>query len=184
MAGSVLLDDAARAIGAAPCPDPVSRFEQRPWAALLMRIGPELLTRHHAPMHLTASAAVLDPGGTHTCLVLHHKMGVWVQPGGHLETGDRSMASAAAREVEEETGLTGSVHPVPAQLSRHVAPCNPGVVDWHLDVQFLLVTQRTAPRPSEETPSVHWWPIAELPQEMGPGVAELVTTAARLVVVV
>ncbi len=174
-----LVEDAARAIGAARCPDPVSRFEQLAWAALLAQTGPELLTRQHAPMHLTASAAVLDPSGGQTCLVLHHKLGVWVQPGGHLEAGDRSMAVAAGREAEEETGLTGLVLPVPVQLSRHVAPCQPGVVDWHLDVQFLLITQLSSPRPSDETPAVRWWPVDALPGDMAPGVTGLIGSARR-----
>lgn len=175
-----LVDDAARAIAAAPAHDPVSRFEQLAWTALLAGAGPHLLTRHHQPMHLTASAAVLDPAGTLTCLVLHHKLGVWVQPGGHLEAGDRSMTAAAAREAQEETGLTGSVLAVPVQLSRHVAPCNPGLVDWHLDVQFLLLAEPGEPVPSDETPAVRWWPVDALPREIAPGVDELIRSAQRL----
>jgi 8-oxo-dGTP pyrophosphatase MutT (NUDIX family) len=174
------MHDALRVLAAAATYDPDQRYEQLAWSALLRTTGPALLTRGCAPMHLTASAAVLDPGGDQTCLVLHHKLGVWVQPGGHLEPGDDSVLAAAAREVQEETGLTGEVLPEPALLSRHRAPCAPGVVDWHLDVQFVLVTPRTPPRPSAETPSVAWWPVAGLPPDLAPGVADLVRNAQSL----
>jgi len=175
-----LADDVARAVASVAGQDAEERYERLAWTSLLRTAGPGLLTRQHAPMHITASAAVLDPTGEQTCLVLHHKLGLWVQPGGHLEQGDPSLAAAAAREVAEETGLSGQVQRVPAMLSRHRAPCAPGVVDWHLDVQFLLITPRTPPRPSDETPSVAWWPVGELPSDLASGVGELVDGAVRL----
>jgi ADP-ribose pyrophosphatase YjhB (NUDIX family) len=177
---AVLAGDVARAIASVTAQDAQERYEQLAWTSLLRTAGPGLLTRQHAPMHVTASAAVLDPTGEQTCLVLHHKLGVWVQPGGHLEEGDASLPAAAAREVAEETGLSGEVLPVPAMLSRHRAPCAPGIVDWHLDVQFLLVAPRTPPRPSDETPSVAWWPVGGLPPDLAPGVGDLVDSAVRL----
>ena len=175
-----LLDDVRRALTVAPGLDAQARFEQVAWLALLEQHGSALLTRQLAPAHLTASAAVLSPEGDHTCLVLHHKLGLWVQPGGHFEIGDESAPGAAAREVLEETGLAGRVLPVPALLSRHPAPCAPGVVDWHLDVQHVLVAERTAPQPSDETPEVAWWPVRELPAETAGGVQELVDRAVAV----
>lgn len=154
-----LLADAAATLARAPQQTPEDRFESAAWAALLDRLGPELLTRACAPSHLTASAIVLDPAGAHTCLVLHGRIGLWVQPGGHLEPEDAGMAAAAAREAVEETGLSGSVLPDPVLLSRHRAPCRPGVVDWHLDVQFALVAERTEPTVSAESKDVRWWPV-------------------------
>lgn len=158
-----LLADARSTLARAPQQTPEDRFESAAWAALLDRIGPDLLTRACAPSHLTASAIVLDPTGRHTCLVLHGRIGLWVQPGGHLEPGDAGMAAAAAREAAEETGLTGAVGEAPVLLSRHRAPCRPGEVDWHLDVQFALVAEQTAPVVSEESKDVRWWPVEALP---------------------
>ena len=152
-----LVEDVRRALTTAPADDPRARFERVAWLALLDRLGLELLSRRQAPAHLTASAAVLSPDARQTCLVLHRKLQLWVQPGGHFEVGDASVVAAAAREVEEETGLVGTVLPVPVLLARHPAPCAPGVVDWHLDVQFALVAEQTRPRPSDETPEVAWW---------------------------
>jgi 8-oxo-dGTP pyrophosphatase MutT (NUDIX family) len=128
---------------------------------------------------------VLSPDGALTCLVLHGRLGVWVQPGGHLEPEDMTLPMAAAREVEEETGLTGVLLPQVVALSRHRAPCRPGVVDWHLDVQHaLVVTGQPAPGPlpdvSPEIRQVAWWPVGELPAAIAPGVVEVLTRASGL----
>ena len=175
-----LVADVRRALTVTPAPDPGARFEQLAWLALLEQHGSALLTRQLAPAHLTASAAVLSPDAEFTCLVLHHKLQLWVQPGGHFESGDESAAGAAAREVLEETGLTGEVLPVPALLSRHPAPCAPGVVDWHLDLQHVLIAPQTQPQPSDETPEVAWWPVRALPEQVAGGVQELTDRAVAV----
>jgi 8-oxo-dGTP pyrophosphatase MutT (NUDIX family) len=179
-AANGLVSSVRRALQAAPAASAEARFEQAAWLALLEQHEAGLLTRGLAPAHLTASAAVLTPDARHTCLVLHHKLQLWVQPGGHFEVGDVSAAAAAAREVLEETGLAGDVLAVPALLSRHPAPCAPGIVDWHLDIQHVLVTERTPPVPSDETPKVAWWPVRELPDDLAGGIHELVDRAVAV----
>ncbi|GAA3617582.1 hypothetical protein GCM10022223_37770 [Kineosporia mesophila] len=178
--GTVLLDDVGAALRDARPDGPDERFEQTAWLALLASTGDGLLRRTQAPAHLTASAAVLNEDGSQTCLVFHHKMRKWVQPGGHFEPDDTSGAQAAAREVVEETGLTGRVLGAPVLLSRHGAPCAPGVVDWHLDLQYLMVTPVVEPTPSDESPQVKWWPVGELPDNLASGVPELVHRAGQV----
>lgn len=177
---TTLVESVRRALTAAAGSDAEARFEQAAWLGLLDRHGEALLSRRLAPAHLTASAAVLSPDGTHTCLVLHRKLELWVQPGGHFEADDLTVTEAAAREVQEETGLIGKVLPVPVLLSRHPAPCAPGVVDWHLDVQFVLVADQTPPRPSDETPQVAWWPVDALPTDRAGGIDTLVNRAVEV----
>ncbi|MFN8075841.1 MAG: NUDIX domain-containing protein [Kineosporiaceae bacterium] len=154
-----LVDDLMSVLAAAPRQTPQERFEAAAWSALVRADGPVLLTRAHLVGHVTASAIVLSADGTQTCLVLHGRMGRWVQPGGHLEPGDVTVAGAAAREVWEETGLRGTVLPS-IELSRHLAPCRPEV-DHHLDVRFVLVAEPTPPTVSAESRDVRWWPVAE-----------------------
>ena len=123
---------------------------------------PDALRRAHAPAHVTASALVLDGDGTAALLVLHRKVGLWLQPGGHVDEADLSLAAAALREAAEETGLSClAVDPVPVALDRHPAPCG---VQEHLDVQFLAVTAgRPDPAVSAESVAVRWWPVDALP---------------------
>jgi len=175
-----LLEDVGAALRDARPDGPQERFEQTAWLALLASAGHGLLRREQAPAHLTASAAVLSPDGTQTCLVFHHRMQCWVQPGGHFEPEDLGGAEAAAREVLEETGLSGRVRGAPVLLSRHPAPCAPGVVDWHLDLQYLLIADVRTPTPSDESPQVQWWPVGSLPENLASGVPELVRRAGQV----
>jgi 8-oxo-dGTP pyrophosphatase MutT (NUDIX family) len=180
-----LLSDVRHCLAVAPRGTAEDRFEAWAWRALLDELGPGLLTKAAAPSHLTASAVVVTPDAASTCLVLHGKLGLWVQPGGHLEPGDPSVAAAAAREVTEETGLTGltvdSVLPVPVLLSRHRSPCRPGVVDWHLDVQFALVAAAGTPVVSAESRDVAWFGVDALPPDTAPGVATSVIRTIQAV---
>lgn len=58
---------------------------------------------HADPVHVTGSAIVVGPRGV--LLHRHKRLGIWLQPGGHLEPGETPWA-AALREAVEETGLT------------------------------------------------------------------------------
>jgi 8-oxo-dGTP pyrophosphatase MutT (NUDIX family) len=171
-----LLLDLRHTLIHAPRDTPDDRFEAWAWRALLDEDGPALLTRFALPSHITSSAIVLTPDGRRTCLVLHGRIGLWVQPGGHLEAGDVTLAGAAAREVAEETGLAGRILPEIACLSRHHAPCRPEV-DWHLDVQSVLVTAQDVPTVSKESKDVRWFDVDALPEELAVGVAASVARA-------
>jgi len=175
-----LVDDVRLAVEGACAESAEERFEVLAWRALLDVQGPRLLTRECAPAHVTASGLVLSPDARQTCLVLHRKLQRWVQPGGHLEAGDVTVAGAAAREVLEETGLAARAVGLPALLSRHRAPCAPGVVDWHLDVQYVLVSEVTPPAVSEESSEVAWWPVKALPEPTAWGIEELVARGTAL----
>ncbi len=174
-----LLADVEAVLHAAPERTPEERFEAWTWRALLHRHGAQLWSRDCAPAHLTASAAVLDHDLTHCALVLHGRVHKWLQPGGHLEPGDTGAAAAAAREVAEETGLVAEVPPTLLRLSRHRAPCRPGVVDWHLDLQFLIVCARTPVQVSDESHDAGWWPLDALPEPLAPGITDLLHLARQ-----
>lgn len=88
------------------------------------------------PCHVTASAIVVDGGGR-TLLLRHKRLGIWVQPGGHVD-GDELLHVAAMREAFEETGIP-LAHPGGRPRLLHVDAHDGGRGHRHLDVRFLLI---------------------------------------------
>jgi len=112
------------------------------------------------PVHVTGSAVVVGPRGT--ILHVHKRLGRWMQPGGHLDTGE-SPADAAVRESEEETGLALS-HPAGGPRLIHVDVHTAARGHTHLDLRYLLLAQDADPSPPPgESPEVRWftWDEAE-----------------------
>ena len=128
-----------------------------------------------APAHLTASAAILDPAGRRLLLVLHRKVGRWLQPGGHCEAEDATLGGTALREATEESGISGlQLVPGILQVDRHPAPCNPGVVDEHFDVRYLVTAEpRAVAAVSEESDDVRWFDWDRLPDGLEPTISEM-----------
>lgn len=133
------------------------------------------------PEHLTASALVLDATENKVLLTLHGKIHRWLQLGGHCETDDATLAGAALREAEEESGLAGlTIDPAPVQLSRHQVRCGGRPDAFHLDVQFLVVaTAGTRYVVSDESHDLRWFPMDALPAGVDQAVEELVERASR-----
>lgn len=153
--------------------NPEEAYRRALWRALAA--DHRLLTRAGDPAHFTASALPVTTDGRSVCLVLHRRLGLWVQPGGHLEMSDDTVSGAARREMIEETGLDGRVDPVPVRLSRHPAPCRAGA--WHLDLQLVTPCEAHPPTVSPESLDVAWFEVERLPAELAPGVADLVRAA-------
>jgi 8-oxo-dGTP pyrophosphatase MutT (NUDIX family) len=139
----------------------------------------DALDRSCAPAHLTASALVLDPNAERVLLVLHRKIGRWIQPGGHAEASDASLAGAALREATEESGIAGlRVQPGILHLDRHPAPCRPGVVDEHFDVRYLVTAPPDAePVVSGESLDVRWFDRDALPDGLEATMLEMLAAA-------
>jgi 8-oxo-dGTP pyrophosphatase MutT (NUDIX family) len=96
----------------------------------------------------------------------HKRLGIWLQPGGHLDPGE-SVAEAAVRETLEETGVQAG-HPPGGPRLIHVDVHEGPRGHVHLDVRYLLVADGSATlRPGpDESPHVAWFDAAEV-EEVG-----------------
>lgn len=122
-----------------------------------------LATRTTRPGHLTGSALVMDADGERVLVLLHRKLGIWVQPGGHAD-GDMNLIGVAWREASEETGIAGlRIDPVPIDLDVHQVAPPAEDAHLHLDVRFLVVAPLGAePQGNHESDAIRWVTPGEL----------------------
>jgi len=119
---------------------------------LLEAKGDVFSRQHFLPGHLTASAFLIDPASRSLFLILHKKLNLWLQPGGHVEAEDDDMLAAATRELIEETGAKDAkaraglfdidVHEIPAH------GLEPG--HRHYDLRYAFDVASISPRLTDE----------------------------------
>jgi len=141
---------------------------------------PLSLERGRRDGHFTASALLCDPKARQVMLLMHPKVGRWLQFGGHIELADSSFAEAALRESHEESGYQEiTLAGPPVAIDRHDVPCA-GSQSVHWDVQFLAtVDQRSANRPTEDL-RVQWFDIdsvTDVIPELDPSISVLIEAA-------
>ncbi len=124
---------------------------------------PDACVRTCRPGHLTGSALVVDSAGANTLLMLHAKLGRWLQPGGHAD-GDANLPAVALREATEETGIEGLlIWPQPLHLDIHEVDPPGEDAHLHYDVRFLVQAPAHAqPRGNHESRGLRWAPIGGL----------------------
>lgn len=141
--------------------DAVDERERRSISRLLSELDrlQDPFDEHADPTHVTGSAIIIGPRGV--VLHRHRKLGLWLQPGGHIDPGETPW-DAAKREAEEETGLElwhADGGPRLAHIDVHPGPHG----HTHLDVRYLLGAGDADPSPPpEESQDVRWfsWPNA------------------------
>lgn len=108
------------------------------------------------PVHVTGSAIVIGPRGV--LLHRHRRLGIWLQPGGHLDLGEAPW-EAAVREAAEETGLeVRLVGPELVHLDVHPGPRG----HTHLDLRYLVDGGGADPDPPEgESQEIGWFGWSE-----------------------
>ena len=133
----------------------------------LLSQGGDFASRRSFPMHVTAG--VLLVRGAEILLVEHRAYGIVLQPGGHLEPADVTLAGAAERELAEETGIDpGTVFCVsqtPVYVEYGRVPARPEKDEpghFHLDFGYAFATaDGDVGRIQEsEVRGAGWYPLA------------------------
>ena len=147
-------------------PDQAERL--RPFTDALAESS-DLTHRRTLPGHVTTGAFVVDADGR-LLQIAHKSLNRWLNPGGHTEPEDASLADAARRELLEETGL-GAEHvtllaasnldpnpdpdvdpdrnldpDLPLAIDAHRIPANPAKDEpehWHFDFRYAFLLNGT-----------------------------------------
>ncbi len=132
----------------------------------LARSPHDVLSRYwYDPGHFTISGFVTDVDVTHLVLIHHGKLRAWLQPGGHVEPDDVTLAVALAREIEEETGL-GDVTPESPPLfdvDVHRIPAHGAdPAHHHFDLRFHVVAPMEGLAANAEVAGAAWVPLPEV----------------------
>jgi len=133
------------------------------FAARMMALtqAPEACARSHfAPGHFTASAFVLSPDRRELVLIHHRKLGLWLQPGGHIDEADRDWKAQRGARSEKKSAsarlrtLTSGglfdldIHAIP--------PHKQEPAHEHFDVRFAFLAGTRDFTRSEEVADVRW----------------------------
>ena len=129
---------------------------------------------HAGPTHVTASGIVVGRRGT--VLHRHKKLGIWMQPGGHIDAGETPEA-AALREATEELGLVVT-HPPAGPLLLHLDVHEAAHGHTHLDLRYLLLGAADDPQPPpDESPDARWFSWGEAMETADPALIDALPLA-------
>jgi 8-oxo-dGTP pyrophosphatase MutT (NUDIX family) len=123
------------------------------------------------PTHVTGSGIVVGPRGV--VLLEHKRLGIWLQPGGHIDSGETPW-DAALRESREETGLevafAGPIDDAGVPELIHVDVHEGGRGHTHLDLRYLIHGGDADPAPPEgESQQIDWFEWSAAIDRADPG---------------
>jgi 8-oxo-dGTP pyrophosphatase MutT (NUDIX family) len=132
------------------------------------------------PVHVTGSGVVVGPRGV--VLLEHRRLGIWLQPGGHIDP-DETPWDAALRESREETGLevsfAGPFDETGVPELIHVDVHEGGRGHTHLDLRYLVDGGGAEPDPPEgESQRIDWFDWDAAIARADPGLRGLLVAIA------
>lgn len=132
-----------------------------------VREHPNCFDRRLQHGHVTGSAWVLNPARTHTLMMHHRKLGLWLQPGGHAD-GDPDILQVVLKETSEESGIPLSkialVDDAVFDVDIHtIYPSEHDDRHEHFDIRFVVqIDDRLEIPGNTESHQIGWIPLDEV----------------------
>ena len=114
--------------------------------------------------HLTGSAMIVEKSHERVLVMLHKKLGIWLQPGGHAD-GEGYLSNVAFREAFEETGIENlALWPTAIDCDVHRIPEFGNEKEhFHFDLTYLLLAPEEAViKRNHESTDMRWVTLQEL----------------------
>jgi len=119
--------------------------------------------------HISGSAWIINPAGSHVFLLRHRKLRLWLQPGGHADN-NHDIIEVAMNETAEESGSNrNAIHLLSERIFDldvhvvHETPHEPR--HWHYDIRFLAELDDRLHLPgNDESHAVAWVPLHQVLQ--------------------
>ena len=109
---------------------------------------------HAGPTHVTASGIVVGRRGT--VLHRHKRLGIWMQPGGHIDAGETPDEAARARG-HRRARPGGRASRRRGRCCIHLDVHEAAHGHTHLDLRYLLLGADDDPQPPpDESPDARW----------------------------
>ena len=129
---------------------------------LFLEDHPDCFHRSCLSGHFTGSCWLVNHDNTHCALMLHRKLNMWLQFGGHCD-GDHDVLAVALKEAREESGID-NIMPLSPQIFDVDIHALPQIGDVpahiHLDVRFLLQAVDDVPLvQNNESYDLRWFPM-------------------------
>lgn len=151
----------------------------------LLNEGAHAFTRTRLQGHFTASAWVVDKPKRKALLILHSKIGLWLQPGGHAD-GNFDLREVAQKELGEETGLwLDSNNCLLFDIDIHTIKAHKEVPEHlHYDARYLFYgDSETLLSINHESKDLRWVDLQEIRLLVGenPSILRMVEKSLNLV---
>lgn len=116
------------------------------------------------PGHFTVGAFAVH--GDSVMMVHHRRLGIWLEPGGHIDDGDMTLEAAAARELFEETGIVaGQVRAGLFDVDVHDIPAGKGEPPHkHFNVSYHFAAASADVVVAAEVAAARWVRFGEVAQ--------------------
>lgn len=135
----------------------------------------DIFNRKNFIGHIVANALVIN-SNNNVLRIFHNGLKMYIQPGGHVESGDKSVIDATNRELIEETGINDSQSDgwhkktnIPILIESHLIPKNVQKEEaehYHHDFMYIFRTNTDdISLQLEEVSNFQWTDIAKILEE-------------------